>query len=580
MLKYTLIAITLLALALLASCDPHASSSSMDNDRLAFSATLDEQASIGAASAQVTLEPAASAEGTLALTLHAGQLSGTKALIGSVEYDARQFHLAGGLPAELTSDDALLLCVDKPAEGRVYFGWVLANYDTKPGLSGDIELCTLRFASGAAEVVKVTAKAPQGGDNHFTLEGSSDPDTNIPTLTWLEANAGDGDDNGEVNISDITPLGASFGKTPSPTLPADSQARDADYDKNGEVNISDMTPLGRNLGTILTGFVILSGPTAGSLTEQLRFARTTMFPGVLNAASGELTWVWTGPAITSDTFFQVQPYDATGALGQASDNTVQLIFNNPIPVITGIDAVTFDEAPTWFDNVGTDYTILLTELSVDAIAGNAENMPGVVEQLQLKGMVTTDQDPAPIDGSENLVWYISEGAGMASVSNAPGTKGLLSFHWKDAQNNDVHGDRGRVVVEAQIPGNFNNKKSIAFVLMSIDSLVLELTAGGGGPLAVNAGQTVPLKATGTFDFDNVANGNEYNADLTSFVNWAALVDPAGTSYSINTNAGVLDTTGATSGAQIRVTCEFPRTDNVTLFDDEKRVSNFLEVNIN
>jgi hypothetical protein len=578
MLKYTLIAILLLALALLASCDAAKSTDSLDGSRLAFSVALDAQPSIGAAAALVTLEPVASPAGMLELAVHAAQLNGTKALYGSVAYDPQQYHLAGGLPAELTADDALLLCVDKPAEGRVIFGWVLANYDTKPGLSGDLELCRLRFASGAAEVSKVTAKAPAGGDNHFTISGSIDNATNIPTLTWLEQNSGDGDDNGEVNISDMTPLGQSLGKPTSG--PGSSQARRADYDRNGEVNISDITFLGRNLGTVLTGFAIFSGPTAGSLTEQVRFPRTTMFPNPLNAASGELTWIWVGPAITHDTVFQVQPYDAAGALGLSSDNTVALTFNNPVPVITGLDSVTFPGATTWFNQVGTDFTILLTELSVDPIAGNAENLTGVVEQLQLQGMVTTDKDPGPVDGTERLIWYISEGAGLAQVSNATGTKGLLTFHWKDADNNDVHGDRGRIVVEAQIPGNFNNKKSIAFDLMTIDSLELQLTAGGTGPTAVNAGQDVALKAMGTFDFDSVINGNEYTTELTNFVNWAALVNPDGTDYSINTNSGVLDTTGAASGAQIRVTCEFPRTDNVTLFDDVKRVSNFLVVNIN
>ena len=37
------------------------------------------------------------------------------------------------------------------------------------------------FASGAALADKVTATAPQGGYNHFTISGSIDSATNIPT---------------------------------------------------------------------------------------------------------------------------------------------------------------------------------------------------------------------------------------------------------------------------------------------------------------------------------------------------------------------------------------------------------------
>lgn len=565
MLKPTLTALTLLALLACASCA--ASLAQTDSAAGRFTAALDPETSIAADGAQLTLTPLSDSSAHPEFILAADGLQRTKALIGYISYDAGSYHLVGSLPAELTAEGALLMCIDRPELSRIDVGWVLANYPEKLGVSGTLELCRLQFAAGPATVNKVAAKAPAGGDNHFTIAGSAAE--NVPTLTWLEANAGDGDNNGEVNIADITPLGVSLGKHPDPVLPADSQERDADYDKNSEVNISDMTPLGRNIGTILAGYAILAGPSAGSLTELQRFDRTAAFPTAPKTTDGELTWVWTGAAITQDTTFQVQPYDSTGVLGLLSDNTVTLSYDNPQPIITGIDSITFEGAPTWFDKVGDDYTILLTEFAVDDTPGNAEPLEGVVEELQLQGMVTTDIDPGLVDGSESLIWYISEGAGLAEVSNETGSKGLLTFH-----------DRGRIVVEAQLPGNFNNKKTISFALMSIDSLVLELAAGGAGPVAVNAGQTVALAAEGTFDFDNAINGNEYVADLTSFVNWAGLVTPEGTDYAIDTQSGVLDTAGAASGAQIRVTCEFPRTDVITLYDNAKRYSEFLVVNIN
>jgi hypothetical protein len=574
MLKNMLLAIAGCGLLLLLGCQ---STTNMgDETAPRFTAHLDTTASIGATGAELSLEPSAGAS-SLNLALRADGLSDTKSLIGYIAYDPASWHLSGGAPALLTEDQALLLCVDRPEEGRIYVGWVLANYGQRPGLNGSLELCSLSFAPGAAHTVRAASKAP-GSFNKFDITGSIDSE-NIPTLNWKETNVGDGDNNGEVNISDISPLGFSFGSHPDPTAPADDVKRDADYDSNGEVNISDMTPIGANLGTTLGGYAIFSGPDENNLTEQERFARTAMFPTAPKQPDGELFWVWTGAAITADTTYRVVAYDLSGVLGQQSNNTVTLTYTNPQPNITGITEVTFDDAPGWFDMTGADYTVLLTELAVDDTAGNAEPLEGVVESIQLRGMVTTDMDPGPVDGSEQLIWYISEGAGLAQISNAAGSKGLLVFNW-DSNGNNFHGDRGRIVVEAQVPGSFALKQSISFALMSIESLTLEIDPNGAGPVNVNAGDAVPFIATGTFDFDGVDNGNEYDADLTPFVNWGALVSPGGTPYSIDTLSGILDTTGAGSGAEINVTCEFPRTDNIVLYDNQKRTSDFVTVNIN
>ena len=103
-----------------------------------------------------------------------------------------------------------------------------------------------------------------------------------------------------------------------------------------------------------------------------------------------------------------------------------------------------------------------------------------------------------------------------------------------------------------------------------------------GAVSVNAGQSVAFKAVGTFDSDNVdASGNEETLDITPYVNWAGLPDATNTgTYSIDTGVGALDTTGAASGDSIRVSAEFPRTDDVTLNDNQKRASNFVRVNVN
>jgi hypothetical protein len=99
-------------------------------------------------------------------------------------------------------------------------------------------------------------------------------------------------------------------------------------------------------------------------------------------------------------------------------------------------------------------------------------------------------------------------------------------------------------------------------------------------VSVNAGDVVQFDVTGTFDWDGVVNGNEVTQDLTAYCNWTAVADPPETAFAFDTGAGSLDTTGAGSGAEINATCQFPRTDDITLYDNLPRASNFVTVNIN
>ncbi|MCH7471437.1 hypothetical protein IIA79_00595 [bacterium] len=546
-----------------------------------FAAVLDSDASIlGVAGAVLELAQAGGpveAGGQIALRLYARELQGAKALIGRVDYDPASFHYVGSEPAgdsrlagrDAHPPDRLLLCIDQPAESTVYFGWVLTNYDLRDGITGNLDICRLLFAPGPANVSKVTSKPPEGNGNAFTISGSLN-EANVPTLDWQEAMQGDGDNNGEVNIADITPLALSFGATPNPVNPADSQARDADYDGNGEVNISDITPIGLNFGATLAGYVILSGPGAASLAELEELPRSIMFDPKPSTPDGELFWDWTGGAITEDTAFRVQPYDNDGVRGRESDNVVTLVFVPEVKAITDIVSITFSGSDTWPADNG-DFVVLITELSVDDIDGNAEMIDQLVESLQLTATVEFDGDPADVgDGTSDVLWYLTGGPGLATVGNDFATKGMLTFH-----------DRGRIEITAQVPGNFLLSETIWFVLLSIEGVELELAAGGGGPVNVDIGEGVSFQATGTFDWDGLDNGNEVTRDLTAYCNWACLPGPAnGGICQINTGLGALITDGAASGDTYRISCEFPRTDNVTIGNNIKKVSEYLTVNIN
>ncbi|MCC7479373.1 hypothetical protein IT575_13085 [bacterium] len=549
------------ALALTAACGANFSAS---GDARSASggplATLDQNGSIGTSGAEAVLKATG---GSYALQLEG--LSGAKAVYGQVRYDRASEHFTGS--QSQGTDDSLFIAIDDPATGTVHFGWVLTNFEQKPGIDGSLELARLSFADGPAEALRRVSTPPQGPDDAFALRENDPTDDGIANLEWDDTLAGDGNNDGTVSVQDLTPIGLNFNQSTSDANK--NSARDADYNKDGKVTVQDLANIGINFGASLGGYAILSGSSAGSLTELERRDRANEFTAP-TSADGVLQWSWDGDEVTETTFYNVRPYDKTGALGDASTEVIQV--DPALPGQTPVDVteIVFEGSDTWLKQ-GNDFAVILTELSVDDTPGNAEAIDILAEALDLKAMVEIQEDPGnPIDGTTIVQWVLVEGGGLADVSNAVGTKGQATFH-----------DRGRVVIEAHLLGDFTKSAQIAFRLFTIDSLALELAGGGAGPAAVNAGTDVDFTATGTFDWDGAVNGDELTRDLTQYVNWAVLPGGANTgNFSLNTTLGLLNTDNAASGDSAQVVCEYPGTAEVTLFDNQRRSSDPIDVSIN
>jgi hypothetical protein len=83
---------------------------------------------------------------------------------------------------------------------------------------------------------------------------TNDVPNDLVLLEWRHYMLGDYDLNGEVNVSDLTPVGVHFGKDTNSLDWADASV--ADGDDNGEVNFADVTPIGQNFGALLSGYVV------------------------------------------------------------------------------------------------------------------------------------------------------------------------------------------------------------------------------------------------------------------------------------------------------------------------------------
>jgi hypothetical protein len=231
-----------------------------------------------------------------------------KALCFAVSYDQTRWHFAGISPGPAFGTDALTLTAD-PAPGMVHCGLVLPRFDELSGFSGNSTAAVLTFEPGppAQQVKSFSAQHAETGVSW---------DAGSNSLRWGYGVQGDYDQNGEVGIADITPLGRYFGDV-GPFASADVRGV-IDGDGNGELNISDLTPLGINFGLHCEGYGVYFAqseqnlPLAGVADDHNLLRATT----ALSQASGPAAtqrlefsspfgaaapngWVWVRPLLAA-----------------------------------------------------------------------------------------------------------------------------------------------------------------------------------------------------------------------------------------------------------------------------------------
>jgi hypothetical protein len=525
-----------------------------------------------------------------------------------VHYDPQSCHPVQAVFHDLlgSEEQVLRASVLDHVPGMAGVGEVLIGLPYHPAVDGDF--ATVYFADGpsrttSAQVSSVSQNpgvgvSVGGVPNFIPTPGTPDGEASVTWYAgWNAWDTGDGDQNGVVTLGDLVPIGLWFSQgwsAPKDPTPVWGSLR-ADYDTNGLVTLGDIQRIAAHFNEQALNYLVEAADDTGSATRQ-KVADVPAGPDPPPTGAGtspDLGTIfkkWNVDFTDTSTFtFQqltaldadangkvnvyVTPQDASTPPLNGTEAFLTLDVVIPTPTITSID-ISFPGSATWLKR-GNDYVVLVTELSVDDVLGNAEQFttaPFAPETLGLTAMVETQENPGNlIDGTQWVIWYIQSGAGLGSVADggSAGPKGELSFN-----------DRGLLTVAAHAPGNFAVVGTITFRLCSIESLALSLASGGSGPTSVSPGTAVQFKVTGTFDFDtDPTNGNEETQTLTPYCNWGALVNPAGTPIKFDSGVAKLNTTGAAHGAKYQVTCEFPTTDDVSIYDNVKRASNFVTVNI-
>ena len=92
------------------------------------------------------------------------------------------------------------------------------------------------------------------------------------TLQWSERNTGDYDNNGQVNIADLTPIGQNFGMAYTTESEIFAVLEVIDGDENLVITIAELTPIGQNFGSFVTGYNVyrteLSEPSEVPLASE------------------------------------------------------------------------------------------------------------------------------------------------------------------------------------------------------------------------------------------------------------------------------------------------------------------------
>ncbi|UNM09108.1 MAG: PKD domain-containing protein [Planctomycetales bacterium] len=204
----------------------------------------------GARLASVNLSVSEQEDGSLLAEVSVEDAKDLRALYFSISYDTGHWHAVAssaarqfGRPSELLSLGVL------DTREAMHHGQLYIHPQNAEGFSGSGKLATVHFERGALGSVRAASKAPTGPGSRSDI--SYELNTTYG-LFWHYYNQGDYDQNGEVNISDLTPLGIHL-KEVGPFGPATIPGM-IDGDANGEINLADITPIGANFGARVSSY--------------------------------------------------------------------------------------------------------------------------------------------------------------------------------------------------------------------------------------------------------------------------------------------------------------------------------------
>jgi YD repeat-containing protein len=154
------------------------------------------------------------------------------------------------------------------------------------------------------------------------------------SFSWEHHNVGDYDQDGEVNIADLTPVGVHFKRVSGDANWA--AASIADGDENGEVNVADLTPIGQHFKTLVSGYALEQSATATG-----PYTAGADLPVSAGVAQPRKTYTHTLVPVESG-WYRVRAYSADDPDNGPASDPLQVSLlppgQNPVAVL-GTDAI-------------------------------------------------------------------------------------------------------------------------------------------------------------------------------------------------------------------------------------------------
>jgi hypothetical protein len=198
-------------------------------------------------------------DGYTVLDISADRLRNHSRLYVEVRYEQSRFQPLDACPAgRLDGNPAILHLLAEAAPGVAHYGQLLVGKHPA-GINGDAKLARIRF-SGVERVAAPDSRAAivRTAGGAIPAVGNLVRNDCWNMIQWSHLNPGDYDQNGAVNISDLTPLGLHFGATGP--FNSNSVQWVVDGDHNGEINLADITVIGQNFGNEVAGYDVYASP--------------------------------------------------------------------------------------------------------------------------------------------------------------------------------------------------------------------------------------------------------------------------------------------------------------------------------
>lgn len=193
-------------------------------------------------------------EGVLVNVVAASGFSAGAELFLNVSYDPGTAH-SNNVQSALSGDEGNVISLALEGEpGSIDFGAVSTAHGSEAARPGDT-LLSFELLPGEADPGRFVSSAGHNPSlsrarNLEFLRNESDN----WAIEWDYTNPGDNNQDGEVGITDITPIGVHYKERVSNSW--NDKLRHIDADSNGEINLGDMVPMSMNYGSRIFAYNI------------------------------------------------------------------------------------------------------------------------------------------------------------------------------------------------------------------------------------------------------------------------------------------------------------------------------------